>query len=84
MVGKIWVNGKDPNREQVRLDMAWVYAKYASELDYFAAEQIAKGRRTGQWAQPNATPSRVLAARENGADCLRTLYGLEVIKCDAR
>ena len=30
-VGKVWVNGKDANLEQVKRGMAWVYTKYASE-----------------------------------------------------
>ena len=47
MVGKVWVNGKDANLEQVKRGMAWVYTKYASEPEYFAAEHIAKGSWTG-------------------------------------
>jgi endonuclease YncB( thermonuclease family) len=55
-VGKVWVNGKDANLEQVRRGMAWVYTEYASEPAYFAAERTAKTTRIGLWSQPNATP----------------------------
>ena len=36
-VGKVWVNDQDANLEQVRRGMAWVYTKFASEPEYFAA-----------------------------------------------
>ena len=51
-VGKVWVNGKEANLEQVRRGMAWVYTQYASDPAYFAAERIAKDGRTGLWSQP--------------------------------
>ena len=54
-VGKVWVNGKDANLEQVGCGMAWVYTQYANDPEYFAAERLAKGSRTGLWSQPNAT-----------------------------
>lgn len=55
-VGKVWVNGKDANLEQVRRGMAWVYTKYANDPAYFAAERTAKAGRLGLWSQPNPTP----------------------------
>jgi len=55
-VGKVWVNGKDANLEQVKRGMAWVYAKYANDAAYFAAERAAKNGRIGLWNQPNPTP----------------------------
>ena len=67
-VGKVWVNGKDANLEQVKRGMAWVYTKYASEPEYFAAERIAKGSRTGLWSQPNAIPPWVFRHPERAHD----------------
>ncbi len=55
-VGKVWVNGKDVNLEQVKRGMAWVYEKYAHDPAYFAAERTAKTGRVGLWNQPNPTP----------------------------
>ena len=50
------VRGKDTNLEQIGRGMTWVYFKYATEPEYFAAERIAKGSRTGLRSQPNAIP----------------------------
>jgi micrococcal nuclease len=41
-VGKVWVNGKDANLEQVKRGMAWVCVKYATDPVYFAAERTAR------------------------------------------
>jgi endonuclease YncB( thermonuclease family) len=55
-VGKVWVNGKDANLEQVKRGMAWVYEKYATEPAYFSAERDARMNRMGLWNQPNPQP----------------------------
>lgn len=57
-VGKILVNGKDANLEQVRVGMAWWYEKYRKEQSasdqriYEQAEQQARAQRVGLWREP--------------------------------
>ncbi|MBS7806147.1 thermonuclease family protein [Variovorax sp. PCZ-1] len=59
-VGKILVAGVDCNLRQIKLGMAWHYKKYANEQSqadraaYAAAEDVARGARTGLWS--NAAP----------------------------
>lgn len=54
-VGKISVNGKDANLEQVKAGMAWWYEKYRKEQSsadqgiYQVAEQQARRQRIGLW-----------------------------------
>ena len=56
IVGKIIVNGKDANLEQVKRGMAWFYKKYQNEmvlqdrLDYLHAQEAAEASRVGLWA----------------------------------
>jgi endonuclease YncB( thermonuclease family) len=56
IVGKIMVNGKDANLEQVKRGMAWFYKKYQNEmvlqdrLDYLHAQETAEESRVGLWA----------------------------------
>lgn len=55
IVGKVLVDGKDVNLEQVRLGMAWYYRKYKNELvfddriNYLHAEEDAMNNRIGLW-----------------------------------
>jgi endonuclease YncB( thermonuclease family) len=55
-VGKVIVDGKDTNLEQVRRGMAWVYRQYAHDPAYFSAEESAKAARLGLWSRPDAVP----------------------------
>lgn len=54
-VGKISVNGKDANLEQIRAGMAWWYEKYRKEQSladqeiYQVAERQARMQRIGLW-----------------------------------
>ena len=58
-VGKILVAGTDANLAQVQAGMAWHYKKYQNEqsssdrASYSRAEDSARTRRTGLWADPN-------------------------------
>lgn len=58
-LGKIILNGKDINLEQVKAGMAWWYRYYKKQqppndqMDYEAAEDNAKANRLGLWAEPN-------------------------------
>lgn len=61
-VGKILVNGRDINVEQVRRGMAWFYRDYSNEqtvedrLSYDRAEAEAKGSRLWLWADRDPVP----------------------------
>lgn len=61
-VGKILVNGRDANLEQVKAGMAWWYEKYRKEQSaddqrlYAQSEQQARAQRVGLWRDPDPTP----------------------------
>jgi endonuclease YncB( thermonuclease family)/methylphosphotriester-DNA--protein-cysteine methyltransferase len=61
-VGKVLLDGKDINIEQIKAGLAWHYKKYADEqppedrVTYAAAEAEAKAARRGLWQDPNPTP----------------------------
>jgi endonuclease YncB( thermonuclease family) len=58
-VGKIVLDGKDINLEQVRAGMAWHYKFYENEQTpedrelYAKAEEAARSARRGLWQDPN-------------------------------
>lgn len=60
IVGKVLVNGRDVNLEQVKLGMAWYYRKYQYELvlddriNYLHAEESAMKNHIGLWLQKDA------------------------------
>jgi len=60
IVGKVLVNGKDVNLEQVRLGMGWHYKQYEMEqsaedrVAYSIAEVRARREQIGLWADRNA------------------------------
>lgn len=62
LVGKVLVNGRDINIEQIRRGLAWFYRHYKKELpesdqqSYDRAEAEAKDYRRGLWADRNPTP----------------------------
>lgn len=62
LVGKILLNGRDINVEQVRNGMAWHYKEYQREQTpadrelYARAEDEARAARRGLWTYVNPTP----------------------------
>lgn len=62
IVGKILLDGKDINLEQINLGMAWFYRKYQDELqssdrlNYLHAEENAQNSAVGIWSEKNPTP----------------------------
>ncbi len=61
-VGKVLVNGKDVNVEQIRRGFAWFYRHYERELSdtdrqgYERAEEEARDYRRGLWADRQPVP----------------------------
>lgn len=59
IIGKLVADGKDLNLDQVRTGNAWVYRNYLRDLQpgdknlYLNAEENARAKRIGLWADPN-------------------------------
>jgi endonuclease YncB( thermonuclease family) len=62
IVGKITVNGKDVNLNQIKRGLAWHYKKYENEQDvedrsiYANAEYLAQRDKIGLWFDANPIP----------------------------
>lgn len=69
-VGKVLVNGRDVNIEQIRRGQAWFYRQYERELSdvdrqsYDQAEAEAKDFRRGLWADERPVPPWEFRKRE--------------------
>ncbi len=61
-VGKVLLDGRDINIEQIKAGLAWHYKAYAKEqpaedrVTYAAAESEARAAKRGLWQDPNPTP----------------------------
>ncbi len=62
IIGKIQLNGKDVNLEQINSGMAWHYKKYQGEqspsdrMKYSTAESEARNAKRGLWHDPEPIP----------------------------
>jgi endonuclease YncB( thermonuclease family) len=62
LVGKVLINGRDANLEQLKAGFAWVYRQYERELSiedrksYDEAETSARIGRRGLWEDPRPRP----------------------------
>ncbi|MGZ8934969.1 MAG: thermonuclease family protein [Methylobacter sp.] len=56
MVGTIFVNGLDANREQIKRGMAWVYRQYLRDQSLLQVEEEAHQAKVGLWSEQNLTP----------------------------
>lgn len=54
MIGQVFINDLDVNREMVKLGMAWVYRKYVTDQSLFEVENQAKEAKRGIWSLPKA------------------------------
>jgi len=72
IVGKVTLDGKDINLEQIRRGSAWFYRKYANDLShadariYELAESEARDKGRGLWASPGPIPPWELRAAQRG------------------
>lgn len=61
-IGKIYVNGRDINLEQIKVGMAWHYKQYQNEQSvddrsfYAEAEESARTKKFGLWLDSNPMP----------------------------
>ncbi len=52
IIGRVRCAGIDANAEQVRLGMAWVFDRYATDAGLYAVQHEAKALRRGLWRDP--------------------------------
>lgn len=52
-IGRVLVNGREANVEQVRAGLAWVYSRYNQDPKLPSIEKEARFQRAGLWADPN-------------------------------
>lgn len=53
VIGTLFLQGNNVNKEMVRLGMAWAYPAYLTDLDYVVVEAGAREARIGLWAEMN-------------------------------
>ncbi len=56
IVGRVYVDDTDVNRELVAQGFAWVYRKYSNDAELLRLEAEAKQKGLGLWADPNPIP----------------------------
>ena len=56
IVGRVYVDGIDVNRELVAQGYAWVYRKYSNDAELLRLEAEAKQMGLGLWADPDPIP----------------------------
>ncbi len=56
IVGRVYVDGIDVNRELVAQGYAWVYRKYSNDAELLRLEAEAKQMGLGLWADPDPMP----------------------------
>lgn len=62
ILGKVTVDGRDANYEQLKKGLAWYYIQYEKDLDdedkkrYSEAEEWARNYTEGLWADSNSIP----------------------------
>lgn len=66
IVGKIFLDKKDINAEQVKKGMAWVYTQYNKSMDLMNLEKAAKNQKIGLWANKNPIPPWQWRRQEKG------------------
>jgi endonuclease YncB( thermonuclease family) len=52
LLGTLWVDGRDINRELVAEGLAWVFGGFAPDEALLEAEAEARRQRRGLWSDP--------------------------------
>ena len=97
MLGKIYLEGRDINREMVREGHAWAYRQYLSDKSLLDDERRAREAGAGLWSMPEAqqvppwewrhsgrrTSAAAVASRSGSASfaCGRKTYCREMASC---
>lgn len=66
LLGRVYVGGRDVNREMVREGHAWVYRRYSSDIWLLDDERRAREARRGLWSLPEADQVAPWEWRRNG------------------
>jgi micrococcal nuclease len=53
LLGRLWIDDRDLNREMVADGLAWVFGGFAPDPDLVAAETAARRAHRGLWADPH-------------------------------
>jgi endonuclease YncB( thermonuclease family) len=56
LLGTLWIDNRDVNREMVADGWAWAFTGFADDEDLLAAESAARHDRRGLWADPRPLP----------------------------
>ena len=56
IVGRVYVDSTDVNRELLAQGYAWVYRQYSDDAELLELEAQAKEKNLGLWAEPNPIP----------------------------
>ena len=56
LLGTLWIDARDVNREMVADGWAWAFTGFADDDDLLAAESAARHARRGLWADPRPLP----------------------------
>ncbi len=56
IVGRVYVEGIDVNRDLVARGYAWVYRRYSDDADLLTLEADAKRKGLGLWVDQNPIP----------------------------
>ena len=90
-IGKIWLDGRDINRELVAGGHAWVYRQYMTDRTLLRDESKAREAKLGLWSLPNPIPpwdwrrgsrSSPGASGEPHESCGSKRYCREMVSCD--
>jgi len=89
LIGRIWQDGRDINRELVAEGHAWVYRQYMTDSSLLEDEESARSNQPGLWSLDNPIPpwdwrqgARTLSSPTNlNADCGTKRYYREMTSC---
>jgi len=56
IVGRVYSNGQDVNRDMIATGNAWHFAEYSNDATLAALQSQAQAQRAGLWATSNPTP----------------------------
>jgi len=56
LIGRIWLDGRDINRELVAEGHAWVYRRYMTDHSLLEDEESARSNQIGLWSLDNPIP----------------------------
>lgn len=63
ILGRVFCEGIDANKEQVKLGMAWVYDKYVTDHSLYAFQNVAKHSKIGLWRDSRPVPPWIFRRR---------------------